>query len=577
MLNVNADESKEGAVSGTPAQGLDRGDAVAAAAESPGEKAASGEPSRVQAREAIPYALAALSGVLYFTGFVHFGLWPLAFVCFVPLLLALRSAKGARNAFLLSWCMGTSTFLGGYYWLIHLFTAFADFPLVASAPLYLLFCLLQGLQFAVIGTATWLVSRKGGVSMGWVLPAALCAGEAFLPLFFQSYLANSFAYVPLMIQPADIGGVTLVSFIVASVSGALFEVIASRLDRRPFPWQVVLASAALVAFDLSYSARQIDRMERRDASATQVKTAIIQANIGGETKHLDIDAGIERYKAMTADILAARDDIGLVVWPESAFNKIVRSKMNLTGFIADRVRIPMVVGLLREQVDAAGGESQYFNTMAAVAPGGRIVGFYDKVILVAFGEYLPAEDVLKPLYEILPFSSSFTHGRSFEPLQLGSMRLSADICYEDIVAGHMRRLMAPNAAGHTPNAMVNVTNDSWYGPAEPRIHLALSVFRAVEHRRWLIRSTATGISAFVDSVGRVVEKSPFEAEATLVADVPMVEDGPTFYGRWGDWLAWASLAFMALTLAIARFRRRDEVEKKDEPEVKKGKKRFQRR
>ena len=98
------------------------------------------------------------------------------------------------------------------------------------------------------------------------------------------------------------------------------------------------------------------------------------------------------------------------------------------------------------------------------------------------------------------------------------------------------------------------------------------------------RSAGAGVAMhsmfFSTFSGRVVEKSPFEAEATLVADVPMVEDGPTFYGRWGDWLAWASLAFMALALAIARFRRRDEVgvvEKKDGPEVKKGKKRFQRR
>jgi apolipoprotein N-acyltransferase len=100
--------------------------------------------------------------------------------------------------------------------------------------------------------------------------------------------------------------------------------------------------------------------------------------------------------------------------------------------------------------------------------------------------------------------------------------------------------------------MFNGTNDSWYGPVEPRIHLALSVFRAVEHRRWLIRSTATGISAFIDANGRIVEQSDFEKAQTITRDVPMIKAGPTLYGRIGDLLGWLSLVGVSAALLVRR-------------------------
>jgi apolipoprotein N-acyltransferase len=90
---------------------------------------------------------------------------------------------------------------------------------------------------------------------------------------------------------------------------------------------------------------------------------------------------------------------------------------------------------------------------------------------------------------------------------------------------------------------------------EPGIHLALSVFRAVEHRRWLIRSTVTGISAFIDSNGRIVQRSGFETAETLTQDVPMVVGGATVYGIIGDLLGWLAVVGVAGLMVRARLRR----------------------
>ena len=109
--------------------------------------------------------------------------------------------------------------------------------------------------------------------------------------------------------------------------------------------------------------------------------------------------------------------------------------------------------------------------------------------------------------------------------------------------------------------LVNVTNDSWYGNThEPKIHLVLASFRAIESRRALIRSTNTGISAIVDPAGRIVARTGQLTRETLVADVPLIKDGSsTIYMRFGDVIAWIGLGFTLVGL-IAAFRLRELVQ-----------------
>jgi apolipoprotein N-acyltransferase len=105
---------------------------------------------------------------------------------------------------------------------------------------------------------------------------------------------------------------------------------------------------------------------------------------------------------------------------------------------------------------------------------------------------------------------------------------------------------------------VNLTNDSWYGAGhEQEQHLQLAAVRTIEHRRWLIRATSTGISAFVDATGRVMTRIPADVRGVAVRDVPMLQ-GTTFYEVAGDWPGWVALAVLAYFAARElRQRRRD--------------------
>src|SRR5262249_25600521 len=137
--------------------------------------------------------------------------------------------------------------------------------------------------------------------------------------------------------------------------------------------------------------------------------------------------------------------------------------------------------------------------------------------LLAFGEYLPFGDTFPVLYKWSPHSGRFSPGNTLDPLLVdvkgATHKVSALICYEDILPGFTNRAVAYAE----PELLVNMTNDAWFGDTnEPWQHLALAKFRAIEHRRFLVRSTNSGVSAIIDPNGAVVDgtlSTPFKAES----------------------------------------------------------------
>jgi len=100
--------------------------------------------------------------------------------------------------------------------------------------------------------------------------------------------------------------------------------------------------------------------------------------------------------------------------------------------------------------------------------------------------------------------------------------------------------------------MFNLTDDSWYGnTVEPMEHLALASFRSIEHRRALVRSTTTGISAIVDPAGRLDLRTGQWTREILVGSVPLMK-GRTVYAFAGDWLGWLCLVLVLLFIVRTR-------------------------
>lgn len=177
-----------------------------------------------------------------------------------------------------------------------------------------------------------------------------------------------------------------------------------------------------------------------------------------------------------------------------------------------------------------------FNTAMMVDAAGRVIGTYDKVFLLAFGEFMPLGDTFPKLYEMFPQAGDFTAGEEARVFDYRGVRIGIMICYEDIMADFTGKL-----AKLEPNLIVNVTNDAWFGrTSEPWLHLALAVFRSVENRLELVRSTNTGISAFIDATGRITAATRIDDPETLLGDVAVLPGG-TLYSLVGNFFAWLLL------------------------------------
>jgi apolipoprotein N-acyltransferase len=480
--------------------------------------------------------LAIASGLLYFLAFPGVDLWPLGFVGLVPLIVALRG-QSPRRALWLGWLAGFTMTMCGFYWLLNMLETFSGFPL----PLCVLFmAILCAYQAGRIGLLGWLYARaeRHGWPPALAFAVAFAASEQAFPLLFPWSYAATVHQLPALLQVAEIGGPILVALTLVAINLAVAELVLSRLEgRRPRHQSVALLAAVPVVSAL-YGAVRIIQVDAAVAAAAPAEVGLVQANMSLFGKRRDKQEGLRRHHKLTRQLLQ-KGKLDLVVWsetsvmsaiPESAAEKEIPEK------ISSKLDIPALFGavLTRPVQDVRG--KVYFNSAVLTNRKGKVVGRYDKQFLLAFGEYLPLGETFPILYQWSPNSGRFTHGKSMLPLTVGGHQIATFICYEDIVPGFVNEIVR---AGE-PDLLANLTNDAWFGDTtEPWIHLALSKLRAIEHRRFFVRSTNSGVSAFIDPVGRVLAHTETFQEQALRARLAWMR-GTTAYEVLGDvpwWLA----------------------------------------
>lgn len=481
--------------------------------------------------------LSVLSAVLYFVGFCGFDQFYLAWICFVPVLWAVDDPTvSPRAAFGYGWVFGTVTILGGYTWLADMLRTFGGLSFPLSMLVLTLFAIAHGLLWAVWLWLVHYLSVIRKIRIVWTVPTALVVCEWLFPSLFPTYLGNSQYRQLTFIQSAELFGPTGLSFILAMVSAVLYRVIATRRSvPRPFPTLGVGVCAALVGTNFLYGWLSLaDNDDTIELARKKVRVGVVQTNMGIFEKHQRPEEGLRRHRQQSLEV----EKLGaeLIVWPESGYNRGIPTGMTNVGSpVLGPLRTPLLFGGIR--VQGSGSEREIYNTAFLTDGDGNVLGTYDKTYLLAFGEYMPFGDWFPVLYDLSPNTSRFQSGNHQRPLEFDGVRYGVLICYEDVLTDFVRDAMKSK-----PNVLVNITNDAWFGKSrEPYIHLALSVFRAVEQRRFLVRATNTGVSAIIDSGGRILSPTPVFARANFVEEVAVLE-GATLYQRLGPWLPWICLA-----------------------------------
>jgi apolipoprotein N-acyltransferase len=491
----------------------------------------------------LAFGAAAVTGALYWLAFPGVDLWPLTFVAWVPLIVAMHGQPPARSLWL-GWTSGLVMNVAGFFWLQNMLRTFSGFP----APVCFLFVLiLCGYQAGRVGLMGWLygLAALRGWPVALVFAGAFVASELAYPLLFPWYYAATVHNVPVLSQIADVTGPIGVGLMLVAPNLAIAEVVIAAIERRRPKLGTVAAGAATLAVGCAYGAVRVPSVDATVKALPPVTVGVVQANMGLLEKRAMFEEGLRRHLAMSGQLAMQHADF--LVWSETSAMRAVRDASYRTEltYVARRIGLPAIFGAV--VVKPVSDEREYvlYNSAVASDAGGTVSSRYDKEYLLTFGEYLPFGEQLPILYRWSPNSGHFTPGTSLNPLivDVGGTKhpVTALICYEDILPRFTN-----DAVRHAaPELLVNLTNDAWFGDtAEPWQHMALSQMRAIEHHRYLVRGTNSGVSAVIDPVGRVIAHGGTMQQEAFTAPIRWMR-GRTVYEVLGDW------PWLLVTLATA--------------------------
>jgi apolipoprotein N-acyltransferase len=497
--------------------------------------------------------LSFLAGLIAALGFQPIGLWPLTIVALAGLLWLVGQAPRLRTALARGWWFGVGHFALGLNWIATAFTYQAAMPAWLGWLAVALLSLYLAIYPAMAAGLAWRYGRRDRLALALVFAAAWIVTE-----WLRAGMFTGFAWNPLGVSWVDAAGVAgLARFIgTYGLSGVALLAAGALLLLWEKRWKagVALAAPILLAALLLFPGKA------GDPGGRGPEVRIVQPNLDQQEKWRE---GYDRLaKAKLAGLsITSPHAPRLLLWPEAAITRPLQNGLADPLYRADSAELRREVGGMLGPGDLllTGGVTwgsangldvtSATNSVFAVDSSGRILGRYDKAHLVPYGEYLPARPLLSAigLSRLAPGDIDFESGpgaRTFNLPLVG--KVGFQLCYEIIFSGEVvdRR--------DRPGFIFNPSNDAWFGAWGPPQHLAQARLRALEEGLPVLRSTPTGISAVIDSDGRLLASLPWRRPGAIDARLPAAAP-PTPFARHGNILPLIFALFLAaLTIAVRR-------------------------
>ena len=504
----------------------------------------------------LPLVPALASGLLLFSAFPGPGLYPLAFFALVPLWFSI-DRLGSKQAFYAGIVTGIGFYLPLIYWICPTLIKYGGINPFAALSCLVLLVFYLSVYMGVFALAMKRIPVPQGLVPFWgaVAWTALEYIRMYALSGFPWGLLGYSQYPNLvLIQAADTFGVLGISFLLVLTNGLLVTAFGA-VAQRTWPGKKNMAALSLamglICLAFVYGHFELANIRGEIKESPSRKIAVIQANISQDRKwdKAFINETIDRYSRLSLRAVPC----DLVVWPETALPFYYGMDPVPSCRVDTMVRKAgtfFLIGIPAAQPSDHG--FLYYNRACMLSPLALPMGYYDKHHLVPFGEYVPFEDLLWFAEKLTAGAGDFSKGTTGPvPLKFGTGTTGVLICFE-ILFPDISRDFVRNGA----EVLTTMTNDAWFGRTQAALqHFSISVFRAVENRRSVVRVANTGISGFVDPSGAILEKTDIFTTCTLTRQVP-VFSGTTLYTRHGDFAAKACLVAFLLIIVIELMRKK---------------------
>ncbi len=432
---------------------------------------------------------------------------------------------------------GVVTYTGGFYWLYSTIKDFGGFPTAAAVAIFLLYVVGSAVQFVIWGFA-WGLLPSMLTRLGLRTATAWLIAHHFWIKIFPWDFGHTQIGFSLFAQLAGVLGVTGITFLMMWV----VEAFCARKQVAPL---ARVASVLSFGGALAYGAWIQDAISKHPSSP--LSTVMVQGNVSLQRKHDMTFFTVNREQYLKTSALVAEKD-SLIIWPESTITEFIPADTR------DARQATILPFLNNGSAFLVGGltflsKTEYFNSSILIRPDGTVDTPYNKIILMPFGEYTPLASWFPWLEEINSTAGQFTPGSgpkvlSFTLSDSRLVKLSPLICYEDVVPA-----IARQATNQGAELLINQTNDAWFGDTvAPYQHHMIASFRAIENRRYLLRSTNTGLTAVVDPLGKTLASLLPYTESVLPMEISLLNYQST-YTVFPISLVWLLIsAMLALTV-----------------------------
>ncbi len=505
---------------------------------------------------------AIISAILLKLTFPPFYLEPLGFIALIPILIAIKYST-PKESFYLGLTFGLIFFSTLLWWIIPTISHYGDIPIICSTAI--LGCLVVYLS---LYPAIWAyicskwIFQKDTITIVDILN--ICSLWVVLE-WLRGHLLTGFPWgilgcslinCPTLIQTASFLGMYWISFWVMLINCLLSIGIFYITQYKNYLKSTSYLILTLIILSLFWGSGKylIKETKKLDSKYPQIEAVAIQGNIPQDKKwsskfqndtfnqyrKLTISA-IDKIKILKAN--RTKHLTILVVWPETAMPFFFQDPSTLREKLLDLAKAShclILFGAPAYKILPDGKAEKinikYFNSAFLVSPTGIVLGRYDKEHLVPFGEYLPFGYLTSWARKLIGSIGAFSAGTKPNPLCWHNIKIGVLICFESIFPKIARQFIKNGT-----NLLTVITDDAWFGnTSAPYEHADMSVFRAVETRRYIIRAANTGESLFITPWGEKLENTPL-FKATWIAKTVRLRSDITLYDKIGDNWIWPFL------------------------------------